>query len=272
MRMNSDVTVAIGSLGTVGMELARRLAAADQGLRLAAVSARDAPRARARLAQLGLDVPVLALDELAAVADVVVECAPAEQFRLLAEPAVRSGKILVPISVAGLLEHMDLVDIARESGARIMVPSGAILGLDALRAAREGEIREVRMVTRKPPRGLAGAPHLERNAISVEGLREPLKVFEGSAAEGARGFPANVNVAAAVGLAGVGPERMVLEVWADPGVTRNVHDIRVDSDAASFTLHIENVPTEENPKTGRLVALSVMATLRRLSSPLCVGT
>ena len=270
--MTTDLRIAIGSLGTVGMALARRLAAGEEGMRLVAVSARREEAARERLASLGIAAEVIPLERLAEAADVVVECAPAEHFRAVAEPTVRAGKVLVPISVAGLLEHMDLVDLARGTGARIQVPSGAILGLDALRAAREGSIREVRMITRKPPGGLAGAPHLVRHGIELEGLREPLKVFEGSAAEGARGFPANVNVAAAVGLAGVGPERTVLEIWADPGVARNVHDIEVHADAASFRLHIENVPTEENPKTGRLVAQSVLATLRRLASPLTVGT
>jgi aspartate dehydrogenase len=270
--MTAQVRVAIGSLGTVGLAVARRLASGEEGLVLSAVSARDVARARERLAALRLDVPVVALSALAEHADAVVECAPAEHFLELAAPVVEAGKTLVPISVAGLLDHMDLVERARETGARILVPSGAILGLDALRAAAEGEIHEVRMVTRKPPRGLGGAPHLAREGISLEGLSGPLKVFEGSAAEGARGFPANVNVAAAVGLAGVGPERTVLEIWADPGVERNVHDIHVTADAASFSLHIENVPTQENPRTGRLVAQSVMATLRRLSSPLVVGT
>lgn len=270
--MVATVRVAIGSLGSVGMALARHLARGQQGLELVAVSARDRARAQDRLASIGLDVPVLELAELAGSSDAVVECAPAEHFRALAEPVVRAGKVLVPISVAGLLDHMDLVELAHASGARILVPSGAILGLDALRAAREGEIFEVRMVTRKPPRGLRGAPHLVRNAISVDDLDAPLKVFEGTAAEGARGFPANVNVAAAVGLAGVGPERTMLEIWADPGVERNVHDIQVTADAATFTLHIENVPSEDNPRTGRLVALSVLATLRRLCSPLVVGS
>jgi len=270
--VSAAVRVAIGSLGSVGMALARRLAQGQQGLTLAAVSARDVTRATQRLASLGLQVPVLALEELTGAADVVVECAPAEHFRTLAEPVVRAGKVLVPISVAGLLDHMDLVDLARHSGARILVPSGAILGLDALRAASEGEITQVRMITRKPPRGLRGAPYLVRNGISVENLDAPLKVFEGTAAQGARGFPANVNVAAAVGLAGVGPERTMLEIWADPGVDRNVHDIQVTADSASFTMHIENVPSQENPRTGRLVALSVLATLRRLCEPLVIGT
>ena len=153
-----------------------------------------------------------------------------------------------------------------------MVASGAILGLDALRAVSEGTINEVRMITRKPPHGLAGAPYLQQHQISVDDLKQPLKVFEGSAEDGAKGFPANVNVAAAVGLAGIGPAQTKLEIWADPGVTRNVHEIHVSAEAANFRLYIENVPSEENPKTGKLVALSVLATLRRLTSPLVVGT
>ena len=271
--MKDPISVAIGSLGTVGLALARRLVAdSGAGLRLVAVSARDTERARARLDSIGSDAAVVPLSELAALADVVVECAPAEHFRELAEPVVAAGKILVPISVAGLLDHLDLVESARVSGARIMVPSGAILGLDALRAVGEETIHEVRMITRKPPGGLAGAPYLLKNGINVDDLKQPLKVFEGSAEEGARGFPANVNVAAAVGLAGVGPALTQLEIWADPGVTRNHHEIHVNAQAANFRLYIEKVPSEENPKTGRLVALSIMATLRRLTAPLVVGT
>ncbi len=264
--------VAIGSLGTVGTALARRVARGVDGLALAAVSARDEAAAQDRIEALGVTAQVLPLRALASVADVVVECAPAQVFRELAEPVIESGKILVPISVGALLVHMALVDRARETGARIMVPSGAILGLDALRAAAEGEIRSVRMITRKPPGGLAGAPHLIAQGIDVGALSEPLKVFEGTAAEGARGFPANLNVAAAVGLAGIGADRTVLEIWADPSVRRNEHTIVVESDAARFEMKIENVPTVENPRTGHLVAQSVLATLRRLVSPLTVGT
>ena len=105
----------------------------------------------------------------------------------------------------------------------------------------------------------------------MTGLKEPLKVFDGSAREGARGFPTNVNVAAALSLAGIGPDRTRLEIWADPGVTRNTHTITVDADTARFTMTIENIPSE-NPKTGKIVALSVLAALRKLSAPLRVGT
>jgi aspartate dehydrogenase len=127
------------------------------------------------------------------------------------------------------------------------------------------------MSTRKPPNGLAGAPYLVANGISVEGLKDPKCVFVGTAREAAAGFPANVNVAAALSLAGIGPDLTTIEIWADPGVTRNCHLIEVDADSARFTLSIENIPSE-NPKTGRITALSVVAALRKLAAPLRVGT
>ena len=105
----------------------------------------------------------------------------------------------------------------------------------------------------------------------MTGLKEPLKVFDGSAREGARGFPTNVNVAAALSLAGIGPDRTQLEIWADPGVTRNTHTITVDADTARFTMTIENIPSE-NPRTGKSVAPSTVAALRALVSELKVGT
>jgi aspartate dehydrogenase len=140
-----------------------------------------------------------------------------------------------------------------------------------VRAAAEGTIHSVTMVTRKPPGGLDGAPYLREHAISVAGLTAPLKVFDGTAREGARGFPANVNVAAALSLAGIGPDRTKLEIWADPGVTRNTHTITVEADAARFTMTIEGVPSD-NPRTGRLVAPSTIAALRGLVSELKIGS
>ncbi|HEX3209030.1 MAG TPA: aspartate dehydrogenase domain-containing protein [Geminicoccaceae bacterium] len=124
----------------------------------------------------------------------------------------------------------------------------------------------------KPPRGLAGAPYLAEHGITLENLRAPLKVFEGSARDGARGFPANVNVAAALSLAGIGPDRTRLEIWADPDLERNVHQIVVEAEAARFEMRIENVPSEDNPRTGRLTPLSVIAALNSLTATLRVGS
>jgi aspartate dehydrogenase len=138
-------------------------------------------------------------------------------------------------------------------------------------AAAEGEIRSLRLTTRKPPAGLVGAPGLESIGVDLTSLTEPLRVFAGTAREAARGFPANLNVAVALSLAGPGPDRTEVEVWADPGITRNTHTIVLESDVADLTMTIENVPSE-NPRTGRITALSVISLLRKRTAPLRVGT
>ena len=266
-------SVGIGGLGTVGLEVAQRIDGGEiDGLTLAAVSARDHVRARERMAGFRTPVEIVAAAELAARADIVVESAPAAVFREIAEPAVRAGKVLVAISAGALLDHTDLVDVAHTTGAQIVVPSGAVMGLDAVRGAAESGIESVTMITRKPPDGLAGAPYLVDHGIDVDGLDAPMKVFDGSAREAARGFPANVNVAAALGLAGVGPDRTRLEIWADPRVSRNTHEIRLEAETVRFQLRIESIPSRNNPRTGRSVAPSVVAALRRFVAPLVVGT
>ena len=268
----SELTVAIGGFGAIGRAIAGRLDAGVSGLRLSAVSARDRAKAEANMADFESAVPVLPLDELADHADVVVECAPAAVFREVAEPALRKGRIFLPLSVGALLIHDDLAGIADEAGGRIVVPTGALLGLDAVRAAARGTVESVTMVTRKPPNGLIGAPFLEENGIDVAALETPLKVFDGSARDGAKGFPANVNVAAALSLAGIGPDRTRLEIWADPGVTRNTHRITVEADSARFDMTIENVPSDVNARTGKITALSALAALEGLTSTLKVGS
>ncbi len=264
--------VAIGGLGTVGEVVARRLDQGIDALSLTAVSARDHQGAKDRMADFRKPVPVLPLEELAEVADVIVECAPAAVFTQLARSVLSAGKMLMPITVGALLENWDLVEFAKIHGTRIIVPTGALLGLDAVQAAAEGHIQSVRMVTRKPPAGLAGAPYLVEQGIDLAELEQPLKVFDGNARDGAHHFPANVNVAAVLGLAGIGADRTQLEIWADPTVTRNTHHVVVDADSARFELKIENVPSPGNPRTGRIVALSIIAALRKLVSPLCIGT
>jgi aspartate dehydrogenase len=208
---------------------------------------------------------VLPPGELAETADVVVEALPAAVFRDIAVPTLEAGRVFMTLSVGALLQHEDLVELARRNDARIYVPSGALLGLDAVRAASYGKIRSVTMRTRKPPTGLAGAPYLEDKGLDMAAVDEPTLVFQGTAREAARGFPANVNVAAALALAGVGPDRTTIEIWADPTVTRNTHTIEVDADSTRFSMTIEGVPSEENPRTGKLTPLSVVA-------PLHVGT
>ena len=157
--------VGLAGLGAVGLGVARKLEAGIPGLTLAAVAVRDAGKARHELPRVGGDVPVLAPEELAKTCDIVVEALPPACFRAVAEATIARGRIFMPLSVGQLLENWDLVEQARATGARILVPTGALIGLDAVRAAAEGEIHSVTMVTRKPPAGLDGAPYLIANGI-----------------------------------------------------------------------------------------------------------
>ena len=264
--------IAIAGLGAIGKSLAKTLAAGSiPGVTLSAVSAKNLDRAREFVETLPVKAAVLAIADLEPNADVVVECAPGALLPQIVTPFLKARKHAIVLSVGALLSHPDLIELARAAGGTLLVPTGALIGLDAVIAAAEGTIHSVTMVTRKPPNGLVGAPYLVENHIEVDGLTEPKRVFKGNAREAARGFPANLNVVAALSLAGIGPDRTTLEIWADPTVTRNVHSIEVDSDSARFRMTMENIPSE-NPKTGRIVAQSVVALLRKMNANFRVGT
>lgn len=263
--------IAVAGLGAIGVDVVRALDQGIDGLTLVAVSAQNPDKHRGWLAELKSKPKLATIEELADVADIVVECAPSGVVRSIVAPVVERGKTAVVLSVGALLQNEDLVDIAGRNGGQIIVPTGALIGLDAVTAAALGTIHSAKLVTRKPIAGLLGAPHLVENNIRIEGITEPLLIFQGTARDAAKGFPANLNVAVALSLAGIGPDRTRVEIWADPTVTRNTHRIEIDSDSARFSMMIENIPSE-NPKTGRITALSVIACLRKLRASLRIGT
>ncbi|MGQ0550744.1 MAG: aspartate dehydrogenase [Armatimonadota bacterium] len=265
--------IGLAGFGAVGQGVAVAVERTLPGLMLAAITSRDLDKARARAQEILRTVPpVVPLQETVARSDLVVEAAPASAFREIAGPVLSAGKDFLVLSVGALLDGYDeYVRLAQEHGARIHVASGAIGGLDAIAAAAVGQVESVMMVTRKPPRALAGSPYLLDHGIDVMGMRDPQVVFEGSARDACRGFPANVNVSAAVSLAGIGPDRTRVRIIADPSLSRNIHDVEVIGDFGRFAVHIENAPSA-NPRTGVLTAQSVVATLRKIASPVRVGT
>lgn len=272
-RNQSRLKVGVAGLGTIGLQVASTLDAGDiPGMDLVAVCSGSQDKATRNVAAFKNPPEVVSADVLAARCDLIVECVPKAAFLTIATEALQRGRTLVTVSGAAILANPGIVQTAEDNGGRIVLATGALLGLDAIRAAAEGRIHEVRMVTRKPPRSLRGAPYLEQNDIDVMGFESATRVFAGTAAEGAIGFPSNVNVAAAVGLAGIGADRTSLEIWGDPALQRNTHTIHVDADSASFSMTIENVPSEENPGTGKITALSVIAALRAETAVLRVGS
>ena len=265
------LTVAVGGVGAIGTAIVRALDEGIPGLELRAVSARDTVKAQDRLAGLRSNPRWVALGQLATLADVVVECAPASVYDQVATPAIEAGRILVTMSSGALLSREHLIERSKATGSLIIVPSGGILGLDALRAAAEGTIHSVTLITRKPPRSLAGAPYVVERKIPVLALTSAELIFQGNAREAAQAFPANANVAATLSLAGIGPIRTRVEIWAVPGLEENVQELQVRSESADFDLRLSSRPLAENPRTGSLTPKSAIAALRSLTSRLRVG-
>ncbi len=269
--MTRDVRrIGLFGLGTIGRAVAGAVAAGMPGLCLAGATSRDAGRAREFLAGLPGLPPLLGLDELLERSDVIVEAATQAALVAHAPAILDAGRDLVVLSVGALLDHPEWIERARDRGARIHAVSGAIAGLDGLKgAAIDGHLASVVMETRKPPRGLAGAPGVA--GIDLDRIATPTVVFEGTAREACRAFPANVNVVAAVSLAGLGPDRTRIRIYADPSVDRNRHTVTAEGGFGRLRIEIENVPSE-NPRTGKLSYLSTIAHLRDLGASLRIGT
>lgn len=263
--------VGLAGLGAIGRRVARALDDGIPGLTLAGATARDRGKAESFLATLATRPPYFDLDALIEASDIVVEASTQAHLEEIAPRTLGRGRDLIVLSCGGLLGRKDWVALAEAKGARILVPSGAIGGLDAVKGARVGEITAVTMETRKPPRGLAGAPWIVERKIDLEAIRHETLIFEGPATDACRAFPANVNVLAALSLAGIGPERTRICIFAVPGLPRNQHRISVEGEFGSLRVEIENVPSE-NPRTGRLSYLSTIALLRDLGATLRVGT
>src|SRR5258708_19217490 len=241
--------VGIVGLGSIGRTVARNL---HEGkipkAVLAGATVRDRAKAEAFLTEIGCDAAILPIEVLAAAADIVVEGAPAGSLADIAGSVLGCGKKLMVLSAGVLLRHPELIALAKEHGGQIIVPTGALIGFDAVSAAAESDIQSVKMITRKPVKGLLGAPYLLKHKIDIANLREPLLVFEGSARDAAAGFPENVNVAAALSLAGIGADRTTIEIWADPSVTRNIHRVVVEADSAPVQKSVGDVSSAA-PKT-----------------------
>lgn len=264
--------VGIVGLGAIGKVLCRALDEGQVAMELVAVAEVDREKASAFLRTLKRPPAMVGLDELIERSDLVIEAAGQEALREIAPKALGKGKDLMVLSVGGLLGQEAWFRLAEEKGCRIFVPSGAIAGLDGVKAACQGSVRSVTLVTRKPPQSLAGAPFVLERGIDLSALQEETVLFEGSAREACAAFPVNVNVAAALSLAGIGPEKTRVKIVAVPGSQRNVHQIEVEGEFGRLTVEVENVPSEANPRTSKLAAFSAIATLQGIVSAISVGT
>jgi aspartate dehydrogenase len=212
---------------------------------------------------------------VAAKPDAAIEAASHGAVREHLVALLEAGIGVVVLSAGALVDDAlreSAQRAARRSGALLFVPSGGIGGLDALKTACLAGVDEASIQVAKPPAAWKGIPYVESRGFKLEGLEGPLTLFEGTAREGVPHFPQNVNIAAILSLAGIGPDRTRLKVVADPGLELNTHTIRVSGRSGRFTLVLENVPAPENPKTSWLACYSALAALQALGSPIRYGT
>lgn len=264
-------SIGIVGCGAIGRALLKAVEGGVIWSRVAGVTSRTGEKAIEFLSTLREPPPFLTQAELIARSDLVIEAAGQNVFPGLAFETFDQGKELMVISIGALLDYPEIMSRSRETGCGLFLPSGAIAGLDGIKSASAGEVSRVTMISRKPPEGLEGAPYLVEQGISLAGLSEEKEVFSGSAREACRGFPANVNVSAAVSLAGIGPDRTQVRILAVPGLKRNCHDVEIEGEFGRLAIHIENVPTE-NPRTGRLTILSMIRAVQDAMDPVRIGT
>jgi aspartate dehydrogenase len=263
--------VGLIGFGAIGRRLAEAIAAGEAGrCELQAVLVRRPERISEDDAKrLGCRVTGDAADFLATQMDLVVEVAGHDALKAYAEDILRQSKDLLLISVGALADSAFEARLRRDAhdyGRRVYLATGAIAGLDAISAAAVGGLDSVTHSVRKPPIGLLDP----EEAARVQESGEPHLLYEGTAREAAIRFPENVNVAAAIALAGLGLDKSRVRVVADPTVERNTHEIEARGTFGELRIVLQNIPTE-NPKTGRLTAMSMVKALRNLTSPVVVG-
>jgi len=267
------VRVGLVGCGTIGSQLARAI---DRHYRHAArvVALHDSVRTHATALQRRLaHRPILcSLPQLIRKSQLVIEAASVEVAADVVTRSLRSNRDVIVMSVGGLLLDQTWRRVARRSRGRVYIPSGALAGIDGVRAMAIGKIRRVRLTTRKPPQAFAEAPYVRSRGLHLEHLTQPSIIFEGTAHRVVQAFPQNTNVAAVLTLAsGVSPSRARIRVIADPTIHRNVHELEVEGDCGRILCQVHSDPSA-NPKTSELAVRSSIATLQRLFDPIVIGT
>ncbi|MCC6695894.1 MAG: aspartate dehydrogenase [Candidatus Hydrogenedentes bacterium] len=258
----SKMRVGLVGCGNIGADLCIALQRGQIPAEIVALTDIDDARAKLLLNSFNLNAKICGIAENAAAVDLLVECAQPSAVKAVVDASIASGCDCLILSIGGLMEHPELLTEARQNNVQIRLPSGAMCGLDGIRAAKEGGLHHVTLTTRKPPKGLAGAPYLKEHGIDVESLTEPKVVFEGSARDACKAFPHNVNVAAALSLAGIGPDETLVRIVADPHATVNSHEIVAEGAFGQLKTVTENLPSPRNAKSSYLASLSAVAELR----------
>ncbi len=213
------------------------------------------------------------LKELLKKSDLIIESASAKFSWNIAKQALTSGKDIMIMSVGGVSSRLQqLTVLAKKHGSRVYIPSGAISGLDAVKAASIGRINKVFLTTTKSPLSFKGVQYIADKGINLTGIKKDTVLFSGKASDAVKYFPQNINVAAVLSLAGIGAKKTQVRIIASPKATKNIHEIRIESGAGNIFTRTENILHPDNPKTSFLAVLSAVAMLKQILEPVKIGT
>ena len=255
----------LGAGGIAGMVADALIAGKIPGFECIAVAGSAAGSESAGKLADQLDAALVAPEEIKDLnVDWVLEAAGGDAVRQHI-PGIWAAGLNTVIMSMGAFADADLWAKRKSSGARVVLPSGGIAGLDGVRSlAASGDLKSASITTTKHPRGLRGAPYLVQNNIELK-EDEAVEVFSGSAREAVAGFPANVNVAIALSLAGLGPDETRVTVRSDPAATRNHHAIQAIGELASIEVQITSSPNPVNPRTSFMAGAAAIAALQEIA-------
>ncbi|MCY4395056.1 MAG: aspartate dehydrogenase [Rhodospirillaceae bacterium] len=262
MTSSAQSSIAIVGYGAIGRYTVGAMTG-DAGCRIVAVIVRPA---RVAETQAALGPAIQVTDRIASLAEspgLIVEAAGHGALGEHGVPALRAGRRLLVVSVGALADWALLAELERaanEGGGTAEIAPGAIGGIDALAAARQGGLERVAYTSRKPPAAWKGTPG--EALCDLDRLDAPFTLFEGPADEAARTYPKNANVAATVALAGAGFDKTEVRIVADPDAPGNVHEIEAIGAFGRMALRMEGKPLPDNPKTSSLTAFSVLRAIR----------
>lgn len=270
------IRIGVFGCGAIGTEICKAVDSSIPEMELYAIYDRHKESVEKVCSFLMNSHPLmLDIEDMVREVDLVVECASQKAAYEVVPIALRAKCDVLVASIGAFVDSElfeSVLALAKENGCNIYLPSGAICGIDGLRSASIAGIDSVSLTTEKAPKGLAGAPYILENNIDLDGINSRTVIFEGNAEEAVKAFPANVNVAATLSIAGIGFEKTHVRIVANPEITRNIHEITVSGDFGTFTTRVENVPSPGNPRTSYLAPLSLIATLKKISNPLQLGT
>lgn len=274
--MAKRLRVGIVGCGAIGSSLAK-IIVHDFSARIQLVALFDIDAEKSRCVSKRVsrrkNLAVKTLAECIRKGELIIEAASAKCSAEIAAAALRKSRNVILMSVGGVVSRISaLRAIARRHNAKIYIPSGAIAGIDAVKAAAVGRIKKVTLTTRKPPASFKGVRYVQQHHSALERITADTVLFSGKASEAMKFFPQNINVAGVLSIAGVGDAATMVRIIASPSLKKNIHEIEVEAESGKIFSRTENIAHPDNPKTSYLAVLSAAATLLKITEPVEVGT